>query len=138
VAATYDISLPTAKDHIRLALGDTNMSSVLLADETIEAKLAAFSYTEALAQLAEGLATLYAQKADKKRFGDVSEEWSKRIDAWTDLASRARAGLVTAPDSTVVSARMPAAQQLTQQAQTIRTARADSATPTAMEGFRPD
>ena len=65
MTATYSTALTTTRDHIRLALGDTDTDAPLLQDETIDAKLSAFGYAEALAQLAESLAVLHARKPTK-------------------------------------------------------------------------
>lgn len=107
MAATFDPSLAAPRDHIRLALGDKHdnatsgaVTAPLLQDEVIDAKLAAFSYAEALAQLAEALVTQFAQDPDKyAESGGLKLEWTERIRAWTELASRARAGLIVAPST---------------------------------------
>ena len=70
MSATFDITLPTLKDHIRLALGDAasvtgNLTAPLLQDESIITKLADCGYLEALAQLADSLVGLYAKAAGR-------------------------------------------------------------------------
>lgn len=39
MAATYDPTLPTDRDHVRFLIGDTNVSSAVLTDEEIAAVL---------------------------------------------------------------------------------------------------
>ncbi|MBS1716463.1 MAG: hypothetical protein JSS72_01875 [Armatimonadetes bacterium] len=101
---SFDPSLPSLRDHLRLALGDTDSVSPLLADETIDAKLAAVGYLEALAQLAEALAVEAAQ--DPSRYAEDSSgmniQWGERVAAWRQLALDARAGRIASPSGEVV------------------------------------
>ena len=139
MTATYDASLTELKDYIRLALGDTAVATALLADETIEAMLAAHPYGEALAQLAEGLIAEYGQRPDEySESGGVRLTWGERIEAWRRIADDARAGKIEPPTSTRLARPGMAVQELTKQAMTTRTARTDAYEPTLMEGFRSD
>jgi hypothetical protein len=71
-----------------------NVVDPLLSDETIAAKLAAFSYSEALAQLAEALVAEYGQLPDKLTDDTLGMEWNGRLAVWREIAIKARAGLI--------------------------------------------
>ena len=111
MSAIFDPSLPTQKDHIRLALGDkhslstsSDVTEPLLQDETIQAKIDSFGYSEALAQLADGLASEYAQVPDRfAETGGVSFSWSERVKNWRELAKLARSGNMVPPGVTATS-----------------------------------
>jgi hypothetical protein len=134
------------KDHIRLALGDRhnlgisgNVTTPLLQDEVIEAKLAVFTYQEALAQLAEALVAEYGQKPDEySESGGIRIKWGQRVKAWQAIADSARAGDISAPGTVQISRPRAAVQETNAQAQTTSTARTDTSIPTVMEGFRSD
>jgi hypothetical protein len=138
MTATYNPTLASITDHIRLALGDTDTTAALLADETIQAKLNAFGYQEALAQLAEALVAQFGQKpSEYSEDGGLRLKWTERISAWQKIADDARAGKIAAP-STVKLARGATVAQTSLQAQTPSTPRTTTASPTLMEGFRAD
>lgn len=139
VTGTFDPSLATPKDHIRLILGDTDEAHPLLADETIEGMLSAHPYGEALAQLAESLIAEYGQRpSEYGESGGVRLTWGDRVSAWRRIADDARAGKIQPPTSTRPARSGMAIQETAIQAQTPRTRRTDSRTPTLMEGFRTD
>lgn len=139
MTATFDASLGSLTDHIRLALGDTDTDAPLLQDETIAAKLAALPYCEALAQLADGLATEFAQRPDQyEESGGVQITWSERVTAWQKLAADARAGKIVPPTTSRISRPRIALQETDKQAQLTSTTRTDPTVPTLMEGFRAD
>ena len=96
---TYHASLPTRKDHARLALNDLDSANAFFDDETIEAKLASFGYLEGVAQLADSLAVRAAQDPDKYAEGSagLTSEWSERVSAWRRLADDLRGGRVAVP-----------------------------------------
>jgi hypothetical protein len=99
MSATYDPSLPSPKDHIRQLLGDTDTTTPILQDETIIAKLQAFGWGEALAQLAEGLISQYAQEPDTlEESGGMKQQWTARLSSWQALVVRARAGEIGEPN----------------------------------------
>ena len=121
MAATYDAALPTAKDRVRLLLGDVpddgtsgTIESALLQDDTIEAMLAQYPYNEAARQLAMGLIARFAGEPDKYEEGNgLRLEWRNRLEAWRALMkelrtaqpssavrSGAAVGQLTAPDMT--------------------------------------
>jgi hypothetical protein len=100
-SGTFDPSLPTYRDHARLLLGDTDTTAVLLADSTIDAKLALFPYPEAVAQLALSLIALYGQKPDQYgEQGGVQVRWGERINAWRQIVDDARNGNIADPSLT--------------------------------------
>lgn len=96
---SFDPSLGAWRDHARLALGDTDAADPLLADETIDGKIAAFGYLEGLAQLADGLAVQAAQDPDKYAEGQagLSAQWSQRVAAWRKLADDCRNARIFPP-----------------------------------------
>jgi len=124
--ATFDPSLPTLKDHIRLALGDRHhdatagpISSPLLADETIQAKLDTFDYPEALAQLAESLISEFGQRPDEySESGGIKISWRERIAAWQKIVDAARSGGIKTPANKRISRPRAAVAETTKQAAT--------------------
>jgi hypothetical protein len=146
MTAIFDPTLTTLKDHIRLALGDRHNLGIsgvvalpLLQDEVIDAKLAAFTYQEALAQLSEALVAEYGQKPDEySESGGIRIKWGERVKAWQKVADNARAGKIVTPGTVQISRPGAAVQELTTQSQTTSTARVDTSIPTVMEGFRSD
>ncbi len=106
MTATYDETLPTAKDRMRLQLGDTEVSpeeNALLSDETYTALLVQFvTEPEATARAAESLALRYAQEPDSVSISGDSYSWRDRVKSWLELARRLRAGATAA--ASVVSA----------------------------------
>jgi hypothetical protein len=145
MSATFDPTLPTQRDHIRLAIGDKHnngtagdITNPLLQDEIIDAKLAMFGYPESLAQLCESLIAEYGQRPDEySESGGVRIKWGARIAAWQKIADNARAGKIKTP-GTYKPVTGPTSQATTVQAQTSKTPRSDSTVPTLMEGYRSD
>ena len=112
MAATYDPSLPTARDRMRQVLGDTDVdpdSDALLPDETYDARLEEHGETLATAILAESLAARYGQEPDAVSVGgQVQVSWRDRCRTWLELAKRLRsvaASAVTAASATLGSTR---------------------------------
>jgi len=109
--AIFDPTLSTLKDHVRLALGDfhseeisTLVENPLLQDEVINAKLTAFGYAEALAQLAEALIAQHGQKPDQySESGGVTIKWGERVASWKLIADNARAGKIKVPSTTKIA-----------------------------------
>jgi hypothetical protein len=105
VAATYDPTTPTLRDHIRKFVADrhTNedagaISGAILQDETIDAELGLHSWNDALANCADAIASYYARLADEYEQADgIRAKWVKRVDDMRDLAKRARAGGIPEP-----------------------------------------
>lgn len=74
----------------------------LLADETIDGMLSKFTYGESLAQLADSLASRFAQEPDRISDSGVSVSWKDRVATWRQLAKDARAGKYIPPTATAV------------------------------------
>ena len=108
MAFSYDISLFTALDRVRHALGDVDATAPLRDDETIEAVLLLTGTTPtatvvtdaetlAVIDLASALAVEYARKPDSfSKAGGISVSWRERVKAWQTLASSLRASLASA------------------------------------------
>ena len=91
MAATFDPSLDTAKDRLRLRVfdsspvdGDGNLTDPLLQDETYEAMLAAYGDDEDLAYAALFPAAHAAAAAQMTRYqsGNTTEEYGNRLKAF--------------------------------------------------------
>jgi hypothetical protein len=110
MTATFALTLDTAKDRMRAALGDRDVpENALRQDEEFYAQLA-ISGDEAVATavMAEGLAAEYAQSPDSfSESGGISVRWSERVKTWLALAAGIRTGLAAeAAASGAVSAQM--------------------------------
>lgn len=96
MAATFDPTLPTARDRIRLLIGDhtfgADPTAALRSDESINSVLTMTGdYRLAVAELADGLATEYGQEPDSfTATGDMSISWRDRVSAWEELSARMR------------------------------------------------
>lgn len=105
MTATYDDTLPTAKDRIRAAVGDTDMTAALRTDEHIASVLAlnVGDETAATADVAAGLAVEYAQRPDRISDDGTSISWGERVKTWLTLAETSRAAAVatTAASATI-------------------------------------
>jgi len=78
-----------------------DVASPLLLDATIEAKITAFGYLEALAQCAEALASQFARQPDEyNESTGIRLRWSSRVATWQKLAIDARAGIIADPSAT--------------------------------------
>jgi hypothetical protein len=93
MAATFDDALPTDRDWIRAALGDTDTSNAWLSDARIDAVLTAAANDRRVAtlQLCEQLITLASQEPVEVTIAGLSVDYSAQIAAWKDLATRLRA-----------------------------------------------
>jgi hypothetical protein len=96
---SFDPTLPTLRDHARLALSDLDAAAPLLDDGTMDAKLSQLGYLEGLAQLADALAVRAAQDPNKYAEGaaGLSAEWSQRVESWRRLAEDCRSGAIQIP-----------------------------------------
>lgn len=95
MTATYDATLPTAKDRLRFALGDTTMTDVLEQDETYVAALTLYSEPLATAVMAEALAARFAREPDSISGAAGSISWRERVKTWLALAERMRGAVAT-------------------------------------------
>jgi len=90
VTWTYDTSLGTTRDEVRLLIGDTDTTAQLFSDEEIAAVLAsAGGVRAAAAELALNLSARYARKADVGS-GPLSVSWSQVSKQFAELAARLR------------------------------------------------
>jgi hypothetical protein len=97
VACTYSPDLATAKDRVRLRIGDIgpwtgsppDQTGCLRPDETINALITASGEDGATAELALSLATQYAQQPDSMSADGASVSWRSRVDTWRALATAA-------------------------------------------------
>lgn len=87
MAWTYDPTLPTDKDRVRLIIGDTLSIEPQLQDEEIQALLDLFggSVRAAAIGATRGLAAIYARYADKW-VGDLKILASQKHEAYLRLA----------------------------------------------------
>lgn len=92
MAFTFDASLPTARDRIRLRLGDDVDAGHQLEDETIDAVLSRHDEKEGTAVLAEVLAAKFSRKASEWTDGDAKESFTRRADQLYQLAKQIRNG----------------------------------------------
>jgi hypothetical protein len=103
VAATFDLTLPTALDRIRRSVGDTNTAAALRQDEEILAVLTLTGDENlATAQVAAGLAVEYAQRPDSISDDGTSISWRERVKTWLTISESASALAVVAMPRTGV------------------------------------
>lgn len=104
MAYTFDPTLPTAKDQVRLRLQDTDLNNVsvqVFQDESIEAMLSMYSFDEACAQLCESAMVFFAQMAETVDNGPVKYTYRARADFYKGLAVSIRSLAQPAPGAPV-------------------------------------
>lgn len=90
----YDHAKATNKDRARSLLGDTGVDGGvwLLSDEEIQADLNTLPFNQAVANLAMGLATRFAQFPDEVETpGGGIMRYRERVEAWQKLANEMKA-----------------------------------------------
>lgn len=96
---SFDPSLPSVRDRLRLQLGDTsgNAATELLADEIYDAVYAYHGNNEskALLALAESLIAKFSQTASRINLGDMEFSWRDRMLAWKGIVVKFQ-GIATA------------------------------------------
>ena len=91
MAATYDASLPTAKDRVRFLIQDTNVASAMLQDEEITFMLTEYpNYRLAAAACAEALSLKFAGMPQEKKIGNLSLFYGDQAKKYSELASKLR------------------------------------------------
>lgn len=87
---SYNTSLATNKDKVRIKIMDVDTASQEFSDEEINAVLTETGQdvTQAAYQLAKSLAFRYAKKAVSKRAGPYSEDTTKRAELYKMLAEQ--------------------------------------------------
>lgn len=85
---SYDTSLSTNKDKVRIKIMDTDTDSQEFSDEEINSMLSdsGQDVTQAALRLAKSLAFKYAKRATSKRAGPYSEDTTKRAELFKQLA----------------------------------------------------
>ena len=85
---SYNTSLATNKDKVRIKIMDVDTTSQEFSDEEINAILTDVSQNviQAAVRLAKSLAFRYAKKAVSKRAGPYSEDTTKRAEMYAKLA----------------------------------------------------
>lgn len=89
---SFDPSLPSVRDRLRLQLGDTTgvEATEFLPDETYDA---VYAYNgnkepETLLALAEGLIAKFSQAASRINLGDMEFSWRDRMTAWKAITEK--------------------------------------------------
>lgn len=83
---SYDATLATDRDKVRFNTGDT-LTNTILADDTIDALLAAMSFERAVRGAARAMIAVLSKRPDEiAESGGVSQKWKERIPALQDLA----------------------------------------------------
>ena len=90
MSATFDPTLPSARDRLRLLLGDYDTANALRDDETYDGAIAAYGEPGAAAYLADGLAAEYAQYPVTTSADGTSLDFSERVKTWQALAATMR------------------------------------------------
>lgn len=85
---SYDTTLPTSKDKVRLRIHDTDTASQEFSDEEITAVLndVAGDVVQAALRLAKSMAFKYAKKARNMKAGPYAEDTTKRAEMFKALA----------------------------------------------------
>lgn len=89
---SFDPSLPSVRDRLRLQLGDTsgNAATELLADSIYDATYAYHGNGESktLVALAEALIAKFSQAASRINLGDMEFSWRDRMVAWKAILTK--------------------------------------------------
>jgi hypothetical protein len=87
---SFDPSLPSVRDRLRLQLGDTDEGTELLPDDTYDAVYAYHGNSEAatLVALAESLIAKFSQAASRINLGDMEFSWRDRMTAWKAIIEK--------------------------------------------------
>lgn len=98
---TYDPSLPTPRDRMREAVGDTDPTNPLRYDATYDALLTYWQdEPTATAKLARALAVQYGRQASSVSVpGGPSVSYSDRVKTWLDVAKAIESVVPSASDS---------------------------------------
>lgn len=91
MAWSYDESLATDTDWVRMRIGDTDATGPLLSDEAIASFLAEqATRTLAAASACDAIAAIFTRKANSFSAGGTSVNWGDRAKAFRDLATQLR------------------------------------------------
>ena len=98
---TFDPSLSSFRDQIRLRLADTESASAVFDDLTIDAMLGMYSYDEACAQLAESAGAEFSRMASVVDNGPLRYQYQERASFFANLARSIRSLAQPAPGAPV-------------------------------------
>jgi len=98
---SFNPSLPTLRDQIRLRLADTESTSAVFDDLSIDAMLGMYSYDEACAQLAESAGAEFSRMASVVDNGPLRYQYQERAGFFTGLAKSIRSMAQPAPGAPV-------------------------------------
>ena len=87
---SFNPSLPTFRDQIRLRLADTDSASAVFQDSSIDAMLGMYSYDEACAQLAESAGAEFSRMASTVENGALRYQYQERAAFFAGLAKSVR------------------------------------------------
>lgn len=88
---SFDPSLPTARDRVRLLVGDVDALNPLLADETYNVLLLSQGEAGAVIWAAQALAAQYAQEPGSVGLPDgTTVSWRDRVTTWLLIAENTR------------------------------------------------
>lgn len=89
---SFDPSLPTVRDRLRLQLGDTTgvEATEFMPDETYDAVYAYHGNKEpeTLLALAEGMIAKFSQAASRINLGDMEFSWRDRMKGWQAIVEK--------------------------------------------------
>jgi len=94
---SFDPGLSTLRDQIRLRLADTDSSSAVFDDLSIDAMLGMYSYDEACAQLAESAGAEFSRMASIVDNGPLRYQYQERAAFFAGLAKSIRSLAQPAP-----------------------------------------
>ena len=94
---TFDPSLSSLRDQIRLRLADTDSASAVFDDLSIDAMLGMYSYDEACAQLAESAGAEFSRMASVVDNGPLRYQYQERAAFFANLAKSIRSLAQPAP-----------------------------------------
>jgi hypothetical protein len=99
---TFDITLPTARDRMRMALGDTDPSNPIRYNETYDSMLAYWEdETIATAKMARAFASQFGRDPSSVSIpGGPSVSYASRVPTWLDLAKNLESAIGSLGGST--------------------------------------
>jgi len=103
MAATFDNALTTARDRLRLRLGDVETEHALLDDATYDGAVDEYGENGAAAFLASSLVAQYGQYPVTTDENGVTLDFSERLKAWQWVAAQAGSAPPTALGSSAAT-----------------------------------
>ena len=96
MSATFSPSLATARDRLRMRLGDVDTEHALLADETYDGAISQYGENGAAAFLAAALVAEYGQYPTRTDENGVTLDFTDRLRAWQWVVEQANSAPVYA------------------------------------------